>query len=185
VIHGISLPPGRFGGPWIDRLFTNDLPSGADPYFAVIRDNKVSAHVLIDRRGRVTQYVPFGRRAWHAGRSIYRGRSACNDFSVGIELEGSDETPYARKQYVSLARLIEDLRRRYPSLRDAAIVGHSEIAPGRKTDPGPSFDWDYLRALLNGDAPRGQRRRQSVSAPPASRARRRATTNKKSDSRFR
>ncbi len=150
VIHGISLPPGRFGGPWIDRLFTNDLPPEADPYFATIQAMRVSTHVLIDRDGVLTQYVPFIRRAWHAGRSLHRGRPACNDFSVGIELEGADEVAYTAAQYRALAEVIEVLRAAYPALRAADVVGHSDIAPGRKTDPGPAFDWLRLRALLGG-----------------------------------
>jgi N-acetyl-anhydromuramoyl-L-alanine amidase len=148
VVHGISLPPGRFGNGWIDRFFCNDLPAAADPYFATICSATVSAHVLISRDGVITQYVPFTSRAWHAGQSCYRGRSACNDFSVGIELEGTDELPYAREQYVALATVIEALRRSYASLRRAEIVGHSDIAPGRKTDPGPAFDWARFRRLL-------------------------------------
>lgn len=148
VVHGISLPPGRFGGGWIDRLFCNDLPADADPYFASIAGLKVSAHALIVRDGKVTQYVPFGLRAWHAGRSSHRGRTACNDFSIGIELEGTDDRPYTAKQYRALAALIRALRVAYPSLREADVVGHSDIAPGRKTDPGPSFDWRRLRRLL-------------------------------------
>jgi N-acetyl-anhydromuramoyl-L-alanine amidase len=151
VVHGISLPPGRFGNGWIDRFFCNDLPADADPYFATICTSTVSAHVLIGRRGVVTQYVPFTARAWHAGRSAYRGRTACNDFSVGIELEGTDERPYTAAQYRALAKLIGALRRGYPSLRTAEVVGHSDIAPGRKTDPGPAFDWARLRRLLVDD----------------------------------
>lgn len=148
VVHGISLPPGRFGEGWIDRFFLNELPAVADPYFATIADLKVSAHVLVARDGSLTQYVSFNRRAWHAGRSLYCGRVACNDFSVGIELEGTDEEPYMSEQYKVLARLIRALRRAYPSLRDAEVVGHSDIAPGRKTDPGSAFDWTKLRRLL-------------------------------------
>jgi AmpD protein len=148
VIHGISLPPGRFGGGWIDRFFCNELPPAADPYFATIQALRVSAHVLIDRRGRLTQYVPFTRRAWHAGASTYCGRAACNDFSVGIELEGADDVPYAAAQYSSLALLIAALRTAYASLQAADVVGHSDIAPGRKTDPGAAFDWRHLRGLL-------------------------------------
>jgi AmpD protein len=151
VVHGISLPPGRFGGAWIDRLFLNDLPRGADPYFATIQELKVSAHVLIDRRGAPTQYVPFTHRAWHAGKSEYDGRAACNDFSIGIELEGTDELPYTPAQYQSLVRLIRSLRDAYPRVSDAAIVGHSDVSPGRKTDPGPSFDWPHLRRLIAAD----------------------------------
>jgi AmpD protein len=148
VLHGISLPPGEFGTGWIDRFFCNDLPADAHPFFATIHDSTVSAHVLIARDGTLTQYVPFDRRAWHAGRSEYCGRTACNDFSIGIELEGTDDTEYASAQYRALAELIGALRRGYPSLRSAEIVGHSDIAPGRKTDPGPSFDWVELERRL-------------------------------------
>ena len=148
VVHGISLPPGKFGNDWIERLFRNDLPADADPYFATICQLQVSAHVLIPRDGEVTQFVPFNRRAWHAGRSEYCGRTGCNDFSVGLELEGTDDLPYAAPQYLALATLIAALRRTYPSLRDAEVLGHSDIAPGRKTDPGPGFDWDVLRQLV-------------------------------------
>jgi AmpD protein len=144
VVHGISLPPGEFGNGWIDRFFCNDLPPAAHPYFATICDAAVSAHVLIARDGTPTQYVPFDRRAWHAGRSEYCGRTACNDFSVGIELEGTDDLAYASEQYRALAELIVALRRSYPSLAGAEVVGHSDIAPGRKTDPGPAFDWAEL-----------------------------------------
>jgi AmpD protein len=148
VVHGISLPPGRFGEGWIDRLFLNELPAAADPYFATVAEQKVSAHVLVTRDGALTQYVSFNRRAWHAGHSLYCGRSACNDYSVGIELEGTDDLPYAAAQYESLAAVVRALRNGYPSLRNAEIVGHSDIAPGRKTDPGPAFDWNVLRGLL-------------------------------------
>lgn len=149
VVHGISLPPGQFGSGWVDRFFCNDLPVDAHPYFATICTLTVSAHVLIARDGTLTQYVPFTKRAWHAGKSSYCGRSACNDFSVGIELEGSDDVPYEHAQYAALADLIAALRRGYPSLRAADVVGHSDIAPGRKTDPGPAFDWPRLRGLMN------------------------------------
>lgn len=148
VIHGISLPPGRFGGEWIDRLFTNTLPVSAHEYFAEVAPLRVSAHVLIRRDGRMTQYVPFIERAWHAGESNYCGRNACNDFSIGIELEGTDDVPYEAAQYTALAALVGALRRAYPSLRDAELVGHSDISPGRKTDPGPSFSWDTLHRCL-------------------------------------
>ena len=148
VIHGISLPPGDFGGPWIDHLFTNRLDRDAHSYFAQVCEMRVSAHVLIRRDGSLTQYVPFTARAWHAGESNYCGRRACNDFSIGIELEGTDELPYERVQYQALAELVAALRRTYPSLRDAALVGHSDIAPGRKTDPGPAFDWARLEQAL-------------------------------------
>ena len=150
VVHGISLPPGEFGGPWIDRLFANELPADRHPYFATVCDLRVSAHVLISRGGELTQYVAFTDRAWHAGESIHRGREWCNDFSVGIELEGADDIPYARAQYRALAELIGALRRTWPSLGAAEIVGHCDIAPGRKTDPGPSFDWSRLERLLAG-----------------------------------
>ncbi|TAK53482.1 MAG: 1,6-anhydro-N-acetylmuramyl-L-alanine amidase AmpD [Gammaproteobacteria bacterium] len=150
VIHGISLPPGRFGGPWIDRLFTNTLPPDADPYFAALQSVRVSAHLLIARGGRLTQYVPFSARAWHAGRSYWGGRTDCNDFSVGIELEGTDERPYTARQYRTLTRVILALQHGYPALAAGAIAGHSDVAPRRKTDPGPAFDWarleDGLRA---------------------------------------
>lgn len=148
VVHGISLPPGEYGNGWIDRFFCNDLPADAHPYFATITNLTVSSHVLIARDGTLTQYVPFDRRAWHAGKSQYCGRSACNDFSVGIELEGTDDLPYAAAQYRALGELIAALRRGYPTLRNAEIVGHSDIAPGRKTDPGPAFDWKELEREL-------------------------------------
>jgi AmpD protein len=148
VVHGISLPPGEFGAPWIDRLFTGNLPPDAHPYFAAMAVGRVSAHALIRRDGEIVQYVPFGERAWHAGRSEYRGRSACNDFSVGIELEGSDDVPYEAAQYESLAALINALLAAYPSLSKEHIVGHSDVAPGRKTDPGESFDWGRLRSAV-------------------------------------
>lgn len=144
VIHGISLPPGEFDGPWIDALFTNALDPAAHPYFAEIAGQRVSAHLLIRRDGELVQYVPLTRRAWHAGPSVYCGRERCNDFSIGIELEGSDTVAYTPAQYVALARVVHALRRWAPSLRNAAIVGHSDIAPGRKTDPGPLFDWGRL-----------------------------------------
>ncbi|MEO0575153.1 MAG: 1,6-anhydro-N-acetylmuramyl-L-alanine amidase AmpD [Pseudomonadota bacterium] len=148
VIHGISLPPGSFGETHIHALFCNQLDAEAHPYFATICDLKVSAHVLVQRDGAVTQFVPFGRRAWHAGVSMYQGRERCNDFSVGIELEGSDDTPYTEVQYTVAAALIDSLRTAYPTLAGSAVVGHSDIAPGRKTDPGASFDWPRLRALM-------------------------------------
>lgn len=154
VVHGISLPPRRFGGPWIDRLFSNDLPAREHPYFASIAHLKVSAHVLIHRSGKLTQYVPFTERAWHAGQSAYGDRTACNDFSIGVELEGADDIPYTAKQYRRLASLVRALRKTYPSLRDADVVGHSDIAPGRKTDPGPAFDWQRLEGLLAARAAR-------------------------------
>ena len=158
VVHGISLPPGEFGGAWIDRLFTGTLPVDAHPYFREIAGQRVSAHALIRRDGQIVQYVPFGERAWHAGQSAYRGRSGCNDFSIGVELEGTDDTPYTDAQYEALAALSAALLAAYPSLSAQAMAGHNEIAPGRKTDPGPSFNWARLRQLLDQTlraAPRG------------------------------
>ncbi len=151
VIHGISLPPGEFGGPWIDALFTNTLAADAHPYFQAIAALRVSAHVLIRRAGELMQYVPFHRRAWHAGASWFAGRSCCNDFSIGIELEGVDDQPYTDQQYDQLAAVVAALRGAYPTLTSERLLGHADIAPGRKTDPGPAFDWMRLRRLL-GDA---------------------------------
>lgn len=148
VIHGISLPPGEYGGPWIDDLFTNRLDPTAHPYFREVAGLRVSAHLLIRRDGEVVQYVPFERRAWHAGQSCYGGRERCNDFSIGIELEGDDERPYEAVQYRVLAEVCWALFEAYPSLSPQHVVGHCDIAPGRKTDPGPYFDWPQLRALL-------------------------------------
>jgi AmpD protein len=148
VVHGISLPPGEFGGPWIDRLFTGTLAPEAHPYFAEIEGLRASAHALIRRDGAIVQYVPFGERAWHAGKSEYQGRAACNDFSIGIELEGADGTPYTDAQYQALAALTAALFAAYPSLSSEAIAGHSDIAPGRKEDPWPTFDWSRFRTLL-------------------------------------
>jgi N-acetyl-anhydromuramoyl-L-alanine amidase len=150
VVHGISLPPGEFGGPWIDRLFTGALPPQAHPYFKEIEGLRASAHALIRRDGQIVQYVPFHLRAWHAGKSSYQGRESCNDFSIGIELEGTDDTPYTEAQYQNLAALTAALLGTYASLSEAAIAGHSDISPGRKTDPGPSFDWGKFRSLLGG-----------------------------------
>lgn len=148
VIHGISLPPNEFGGPWIDRLFTGDLPADAHPCFAQIPTGRVSAHALVRRDGEIVQYVPFGERAWHAGRSSYRGRPECNDYSVGIEVEGAEGIAYEAAQYESLAALIRALLVAYPTLSREHIAGHGDIAPGRKSDPWDSFDWARLRALL-------------------------------------
>jgi AmpD protein len=145
VVHGISLPPGRFGGDAIERLFTNRLDSRAHPYYAGLEGLRVSAHFLIRRDGALVQFVSCADRAWHAGASRWNGRERCNDFSIGVELEGTDERPYTRKQYARLAALVRRLRRSWP-LRD--VVGHSDVAPGRKTDPGPSFDWPRLRRLI-------------------------------------
>lgn len=159
VVHGISVPPGEFGGPWIDLLFTANLPAHAHPVFQELCRLRVSAHALIRRDGEIVQYVPFGQRAWHAGQSQYRGRSACNDFSIGIELEGTDSTPYTDEQYDQLGELVEALLAAYPSLTSDHIVGHSDIAPGRKTDPGPSFDWERWRTVLRAHG-RGERRKR-------------------------
>ncbi|MGH8477261.1 MAG: 1,6-anhydro-N-acetylmuramyl-L-alanine amidase AmpD [Methylococcales bacterium] len=149
VIHCISLPPGVFGGDAIDELFQNRLNPESHPCFASIHALKVSAHVLIRRGGDMTQYVPFDRRAWHAGQSSYQGRLNCNDFSIGIELEGSDDSPFTELQYVSLANLIVSLIDYYPTLSRHRITGHSDIAPGRKTDPGSRFDWRRLHGLID------------------------------------
>jgi N-acetyl-anhydromuramoyl-L-alanine amidase len=147
VVHGISLPPGEFGGPWIDRLFTGNLPPDAHPFFAQIK-GRVSAHAMIRRDGLITQYVPFGARAWHAGQSEYRGRPGCNDYSIGIELEGTDDIPYTDAQYAQLVAVVQALLATYPTLSPTHIAGHSDIAPGRKTDPGRAFDWPRFRGLL-------------------------------------
>ena len=148
VVHNISLPPGEFGGPYISQLFTNRLDAAAHPYFADICELRVSSHTLIRRDGSILQYVPFHQRAWHAGQSNYCGRERCNDFSVGIELEGTDELAYEDVQYERLAAMISALREAYPTIAKEAITGHCDIAPGRKTDPGPAFDWDRLHRLL-------------------------------------
>jgi AmpD protein len=141
VVHGISLPPGEFGGREIEQLFTNTLDWDAHPYFAEIRGLKVSTHLLICRDGELVQFVPFNRRAWHAGESSFRGHSDCNDFSIGIELEGDDALPYADEQYDTLIAASDALLAAYPGLTAREVVAHSDIAPGRKTDPGPAFDW--------------------------------------------
>jgi AmpD protein len=148
VIHGISLPPGCYGGTAIDRLFTNCLDPCEHPYFEAIAGRKVSSHLLIRRDGEVVQFVPFDKRAWHAGESCFRGRRACNDFSIGIELEGQDEEPYTAVQYERLSEAVKALVRTYPGLTLQGIAGHSDIAPGRKTDPGPAFDWAGFRQRL-------------------------------------
>jgi AmpD protein len=145
ILHGISLPPGEFGGPWIDRLFTNRLRADEHPYFAEIAALRVSAHVLVRRDGEAVQYVPFHLRAWHAGVSSWEGRERCNDYSVGIEIEGADTLPYESAQYDTVARLIVELCRAYPRLSIERVVGHSDVAPGRKSDPGIAFDWPRLR----------------------------------------
>jgi len=144
VIHGISLPPNEFGGDEIDRLFTNQLDPEAHPYFREIYQLRVSSHLLIRRDGEVVQYVPFTKRAWHAGESCYQDRVCCNDFSIGIELEGTDDVPYEPVQYDVLQSLIAVLRECYPRISQQDIVGHCHIAPGRKTDPGPAFEWAQI-----------------------------------------
>jgi AmpD protein len=160
VVHGISLPPGEFAGPWIERLFTNTLPAEAHPYFAEVCSRRVSSHLVIERDGAMTQYVKFTDRAWHAGKSCYQGREACNDFSVGIELEGTDTLPYEAAQYAALAEAVASLCSAYPRLSPDRLTGHSDIAPGRKTDPGPAFDWQLARRLIADAAPvRGKTRR--------------------------
>ena len=146
VIHAISLPPGQFGSDDISRLFTNRLQAAAHPYFQQIADLRVSAHFLVRRDGALVQYVSCLRRAWHAGVSEWNGCERCNDFSIGIELEGCDDLPFEDAQYWRLAELIGGLRELYP-IRD--IVGHSDVAPGRKTDPGPRFDWSKLQRRLS------------------------------------
>jgi len=144
VVHGISLPPGEFGGPGIVELFTNRLDPGSHPYYAQIASLKVSSHFLIRRDGALVQFVPCGKRAWHAGDSSWRGRERCNDFSIGVELEGTDDSSYEAAQYATLSALTRALARRY-AIMEAA--GHSDIAPGRKTDPGPGFDWARYRRM--------------------------------------
>ncbi|HDZ10395.1 1,6-anhydro-N-acetylmuramyl-L-alanine amidase AmpD [Pseudohongiella sp.] len=141
VIHNISLPPGEFGGSWIDDLFCNQLDPTAHPYFRDIADLRVSAHALIDRLGQLTQYVAFDKKAWHAGQSSFDGRPQCNDFAIGVELEGCDDQPFTDAQYRCLGALTRHLQEVYPAITPDRIVGHSDIAPGRKTDPGPCFDW--------------------------------------------
>lgn len=145
VIHNISLPPGDFGGPGIIDLFCNRLDPAAHPYYATIADLRVSAHLLIRRDGELIQFVPCAQRAWHAGISNWCGRERCNDFSIGIELEGADDAPFEDVQYDRLAAVTRLLTAHYPI---ADIVGHSDIAPGRKTDPGPHFDWARYRSMI-------------------------------------
>jgi AmpD protein len=149
VIHNISLPPNEFGGPWIEALFQNRLDPMAHPYFADIARVRVSAHLLIRRDGELIQFVDLRRRAWHAGRSCFNGRDACNDYSIGIELEGADHIPFSDAQYARLGRVTGQLMQRFPAITAERITGHSDIAPGRKTDPGPAFDWArYLDCLI-------------------------------------
>jgi len=149
IIHGISLPPGKFGGNAIVELFTNTLDPKVDPYFADVANLKVASHLLIRRTGEIIQFVPFNKRAWHAGVSEFQGRSNCNDFSIGIELEGTDEIPYEDIQYQQLAEVTRCLMQTYPAITKERIVGHSDVAPGRKTDPGVVFDWKRLYNSLD------------------------------------
>ena len=141
VLHSISLPPGEFGGPYIEQLFTNRLDPDEHAYFAGIRELQVSAHILIRRDGSLVQFVPFTRRAWHAGQSGFRGVPACNDYSIGIEIEGEDSVDYSDHQYSALAGTVTALTGAYISLNARQIAGHCDVSPGRKTDPGPAFDW--------------------------------------------
>lgn len=148
VVHGISLPPGQFGTPAVEAFFCNELDISADPYYQQIAALKVSAHLFIKRTGEVVQFVPFTKRAWHAGESSFQGKTRCNDFSIGIELEGTDEVPYTDSQYEKLTQIVKLLMATYPDITPDRVVGHVDIAPGRKTDPGPAFDWEYLKGTL-------------------------------------
>lgn len=148
VIHNISLPAGNFGGPYVQQLFTNCLDCSAHPSFADLQGLTVSAHLFIDRLGGITQFVSFNDRAWHAGVSQFDGRENCNDFSIGIELEGSDDCAYSEAQYRELLAVTESLQSYYPAITAARIVGHCDIAPDRKTDPGAAFDWTYYKNAL-------------------------------------
>lgn len=147
VIHYISLPPEEFGGDFIDHFFSGTLDPSHHPYFEEIKDLRVSAHCLINRHGDITQYVSFDDMAWHAGLSCFNGREKCNEFSIGIELEGSNQQPFTEAQYRTLAALTNTLMQHYPQITPDRIVGHSDISPGRKIDPGQYFDWAYYRQL--------------------------------------
>ncbi|HSW70169.1 MAG TPA: 1,6-anhydro-N-acetylmuramyl-L-alanine amidase AmpD [Gammaproteobacteria bacterium] len=148
VMHGISLPPAQFNNDSIEKFFLGELDFTVHPYFETIKHLKVSSHLLIKRSGEIIQFVPFSKRAWHAGESSFEGRERCNDFSIGIELEGTDDLSYEEIQYKKLAKIIKALQKSYPSITHSRITGHSDVAPGRKTDPGASFDWNYLYGLL-------------------------------------
>jgi len=148
VLHHISLPPGCFGGAWVEAFFCNRLDCAADPYFPEIADLRVSAHFYLDRQGRVTQFVDTDLKAWHAGESALDGMPDVNRFSVGIELEGDGETPYTEAQYAALGPLLGEIRRAHPKVTPARVVGHEHVAPGRKRDPGPLFDWGRVREAL-------------------------------------
>jgi AmpD protein len=148
VIHNISLPPGEFGGGYVQHFFQNKLDASLHPYFATIAELKVSAHLFIERDGKVTQFVPFDARAWHAGSSSFAGVADCNNYSIGIELEGADNIPYSDAQYLALEKVSRQLLLTYPKLTPERITGHSDVAPGRKTDPGSAFDWQRYRTSL-------------------------------------
>lgn len=148
VIHNIALPPKTYGGPWIEHLFAGQLDTSQHPYFTQLEGLEVSAHLLIRRTGQIIQFVGFDQRAWHAGRSVFEGREQCNDFSIGIELEGSDDQPYTEQQYRQLIAVTHSLMQTYPEITQQHIVGHQQIAPERKTDPGPAFDWPYFLSQL-------------------------------------
>ncbi len=148
IIHNISLPPGEFGGGYVQQFFQNKLDADAHPYFETIAELMVSAHLFIERDGKVTQFVPFNARAWHAGSSSFAGASDCNNYSIGIELEGADEIPFTDAQYRALEKVTRQLLLTYPKLTPERITGHSDVAPGRKTDPGPAFDWQRYRNAL-------------------------------------
>jgi N-acetyl-anhydromuramoyl-L-alanine amidase len=149
IIHGISLPPGEFGTGVVEKFFCGELPFSDELYYEPIKDLRVTAHLLISRLGKITQFVPFDRRAWHAGVSLFDGRTNCNDFSIGVELEGTDIVPYTDIQYEQLGLVLNALQQAYPAITRARIIGHSDVAPGRKTDPGESFDWKRLDCLLD------------------------------------
>lgn len=153
VIHNISLPPNEYGGKGIDQLFTNTLDKSDHPFYEEIHQLRVSSHILIRRDGEVVQYVPFHKRAWHAGVSQFLGRDVCNDFSIGIEMEGNDFEPFTNQQYTCLELVSAELIKTYPSLKPEAITGHEHIAPGRKTDPGPYFEWQKLSEFFNTELP--------------------------------
>lgn len=148
IIHNISLPPGEFGGGYVQQFFQNNLDANLHPYFETIAELKVSAHLFIERDGKVTQFVPFTARAWHAGSSCFADVVDCNNYSIGIELEGVDDIPYSDAQYSALEKVSRQLLLTYPKLTPERITGHSDVSPGRKTDPGPAFDWQRYRACL-------------------------------------
>jgi AmpD protein len=171
VIHHISLPPGEFGGPGIVQFFTNRLDAQAHPFYAEIAGMKVSAHFLVRRDGGLIQFVSCAKRAWHAGASSWKGRARCNDFSIGIEVEGSGEVPFTGAQYEKLAELTRALRARYPI---ADVAGHSDVAPGRKTDPGPHFDWARYRAMVENLSPQRTQRKTKKRTAETSKRRNKA-----------